>query len=174
MDLKPQLRLRFYGDPCLRTKSITVEEVGPGERMLIEAMIEAMHKYEGVGLAAPQVGINQQIFVADIGEGPIAVINPEIVEKEGSEVMEEGCLSIPGVLVKVKRPERIIVRYKNEESQTVERELSELMARVFQHETDHLHAKLIVDYANLAEKAKIKKQLKELEQQHKDTSHVQD
>ena len=88
----PILKIRLYGDPCLRKKSVPLKEVGPAERILIESMILTMHEYKGVGLAAPQVGINQKILVADIGEGPMAIINPHVVKKYGSSILEEGCL----------------------------------------------------------------------------------
>src|SRR5580698_3385476 len=97
------LKIRYYGDPCLETKSKAVKEVGPVERMLIAAMFETMVACKGVGLAAPQVGINEQIFVVDTGKDAFAVINPKIIKSSGTDLMEEGCLSIPRVLVDVKR-----------------------------------------------------------------------
>ena len=154
-----KLRIRLYGDPCLRKKSSPVKKVGASERVLIESMTETMYEYKGVGLAAPQVGINEQIFVADVGEGPMVMINPRILKKNGSQTMEEGCLSIPGVVVKVRRPQKIFVSYINEHNQMVERECDELLARVVLHETDHLHGKMIVDYASLPQKIRLKKQL---------------
>lgn len=160
-----KLKIRLYGDPCLRKKSVLVKEVGTSERMLIAAMLEAMHENKGIGLAAPQVGINQQIFVADIGQGPVAVINPKVLKRIGSETVEEGCLSIPGVSVKVKRPKKITVRYTDQNNEIVERELEELMARVFLHETDHLLGRLIVDYASLSQKARLRKLLKSIKDQ---------
>lgn len=155
----PILKIRLYGDPCLRKKSIPVMEVGPSERLLIQSMIETMHQAKGVGLAAPQAGINQRILVADIGQGPIAVINPQIVKKEGSVVMEEGCLSIPGVVVKIKRPRKIFLKFLDEDNRVREERFEDLMARVLLHETDHLNGRLIVDYAGLIEKRKLKKKL---------------
>ncbi len=161
------LRIRIYGDPCLRKKSKPVKEVGPSERFLINAMIDTMHAQKGIGLAAPQVGINEQIFVVDVGDGPFAVINPHIIKKFGSDVMEEGCLSIPEVLIKVKRAESIIVEYMDENNRKVERKCIGLLAKVVQHETDHLNGKLITDYATSEEKAKFKKTIQQLEDSHK-------
>lgn len=161
------LRIRTYGDPCLRKKSKAVKEVGPSERFLINAMIETMQLYKGIGLAAPQVGLNEQIFVADVGDGPFVVINPRILKKSGSDVMEEGCLSIPDVLIKVKRAGAIIVSYIDENNRPVERKCEGLLAKVIQHETDHLNGKLIIDHAALAEKLKYKKKLQELQKFHK-------
>ncbi len=134
---------------------------------MLQAMLVAMRESKGVGLAAPQVGINQQIFVADIGDGPMAFINPKIIKKSGGDVIEEGCLSIPGVTVMVRRPERIVVRYIDENNQPHEKIYEEMMARVIQHEMDHLDGKLIVDYAGLKEKIKLRAPLKELERKQK-------
>src|SRR5208283_200828 len=91
------LKIRLYGDPCLELKSKAVKEVGPVERMLIAAMFETVDAYKGVGLAAPQVGINEQIFVVNTGKEVFAAINPRILKSSGHEVMQEGCLSIPYV-----------------------------------------------------------------------------
>jgi len=162
-----KLKIRLYGDPCLRRKSKPVKEVGPAERMLIAAMIDTMHAHKGVGLAAPQVGINQRIMVVDIGEGPIAIINPQILKRKGKDLMEEGCLSLPGVLVEVKRAKEIRVQYLDEYNQVAEKNCSELLARVILHERDHLNGKLIIDYPSLKEKFKLRKQLKEIVQQSK-------
>lgn len=162
-----KLKIRTYGDPCLRKKSVPIQEVGPAHRMLITSLIETMHQNKGVGLAAPQVGINEQLFVADLGDGPMAFINPQILKRRGSEVMEEGCLSIPGVLVNVKRSKSIVVRYIDEHNRKVKSECTELLARVIQHETDHLHGKLIVDHVPWGQKLKVRKKLKEIERQEK-------
>ena len=167
-----KLKIRIYGDACLRKKSKPVKEVGPGERMLIASMMETMHEYKGVGLAAPQVGINEQIFVVDVGEGPFAVINPKITRKSvGHEQLEEGCLSIPKVLVNVKRAKSIWVESLNEYNQTVQKQLTDLPARVFQHESDHLNGKLILDYAGVQEKIKLIKQCEEFKNSGKKDDH---
>lgn len=167
MTTTASLKIRLYGDPCLRKKSVPVIYVGPAEQTLIESMLMTMREHKGVGLAAPQVGINRQIFVADIGDGHLAFINPRIIKKIGGDVLEEGCLSIPGVTVMVRRPEKIIVRYIDENNQPHEKAYEEMMARVIQHEMDHLEGKLIVDYAGIKEKIKLRPQLKELERRQK-------
>jgi peptide deformylase len=149
------LKIRLYGDPCLTTPSQAVADVGASERLLIQSMIRTMYAHKGIGLAAPQIGINKKIFVADVGDGPIAVVNPKIIKKSGSSKMEEGCLSIPGVLVMIERPEKILVEFKDENNEKVRLELGELLARVFQHENDHLEGKLILDYADEAERGKL-------------------
>lgn len=158
-----ELKIRIYGDPCLREKCKKVKEVGPAERMLIQGMIAAMQEQKGVGLAAPQVGINQRIFVADIGNGPTAFINPKISKSSGKEPLEEGCLSIPGVTVTVERATKIVVQYLDASNEKQEEVFEDLMARVVQHEFDHLDGKLILDYAAGEEKEKVEEQLKDLE-----------
>ena len=162
-----KLKIRVYGDLCLRRKSAPVKHMGPSERLLIKSMMETMYDHKGIGLAAPQVGINEQIFVTDVGDGPLVFINPHITKKRGSEVMEEGCLSLPGVQVQIKRPQRIFVSYLDPNNSRIEREYDGLLARVIQHETDHLRGKLIIDYVGLRQKLKFKKQLKEMRQQSK-------
>lgn len=156
------LKIRTYGDPCLRKKSKAVNEVGPSERFLINAMVETMRAHNGIGLAAPQIGLNEQIFVVDVGDGPFVVVNPQIKKRYGADVMEEGCLSIPDVLIKVKRAHAIDVEFMDQNNRKVELKCNGLLAKVIQHETDHLNGKLIVDYASLPEKIKFKKKLNEL------------
>ena len=152
----------------MRKKSVPVVYVGPTEQSLLFGLLVAMRENKGVGLAAPQVGITRQIFVVDIGDGPLAFINPKIIKKSGGDVIEEGCLSIPGVTVMVRRPEKIVVRYIDENNQPHEKVYEEMMARVIQHEVDHLDGKLIVDYAGIKEKIKLRPQLKELERKQKE------
>jgi peptide deformylase len=154
------LKIRLYGDPCLETKSKAVKEVGPVERMLIAAMFETMVACRGVGLAAPQVGINEQIFVVDTGKEVFAAINPKIIKAAGSEVMEEGCLSIPRVLVDVKRAKNVWVEFTDQENRQVRAQLKGLVAKVFQHEYDHLQGKLILDYLPPKDRSRILSQIK--------------
>lgn len=156
------LKIRTYGDPCLRKKSKAVKDVGPSERFLINAMIETMRSYKGIGLAAPQIGLNEQIFVADIGDGPMVFINPQITKRTGEDVMEEGCLSIPDVLIKVKRAQSIEVIFTDENNRKMQLKCGGLLAKVIQHETDHLNGKLIIDYSSIPEKLKFKKKLDEM------------
>ncbi|MCK5013565.1 MAG: peptide deformylase [Candidatus Omnitrophica bacterium] len=162
------LRIRICGDPCLRKKCVPVKEVGSSERMVINAMIETMHQSKGVGLAAPQVGINQRFFVLDVGDGPMVIINPEIKKKSGLCVFEEGCLSVPEVIIMVRRSEEITVYYGDENNQTMELTCNGLLARVIQHETDHLNGVMIVDYASDEEKVTFKEQLENFEAEQKE------
>ncbi len=166
----PPLKVRLYGDPCLREPAQTVEEVGIVEIMLIDAMIETMIRYKGIGLAAPQVGISRRILVADIGDGPIALINPEIKKQSGSGVLEEGCLSIPEVNLNITRAKSIVVEYRDINNQVVQKKFKDLMARVILHETDHLNGKMIVDYATKEDLEKIQPQLTLLEERQKKAS----
>ncbi len=161
------LKIRLYGDPCLRERSIPLDDVGPGERMVFQSMIETMHQAKGVGLAAPQVGINRRFFVVDIDDDPMVIINPTIVEKKGSDSLEEGCLSIPQVTIVIKRPKQITVEYIDENGQPMVMTCDNLLARVIQHETDHLDGKMIVDYASKDEREKFAEQLTMLEEEQR-------
>ncbi len=138
--------LRIYPDDMLRQKCAPLETVTPLEDEILKKMLFAMHHYRGIGLAAPQVGILKRLIVADIGEGPVQLINPEIVWTKGTDEMSEGCLSIPGVQVAIERPTDIVVMGLTGKGKKAELGLKGLMARVIQHEIDHLNGKLIVDY----------------------------
>lgn len=137
--------LRFEGDPILRKKSKEVKEVTPKIRDLIDDMLETMYEANGVGLAAPQVGILKRIVVIDIGEGPIVMINPQIIKTAGSQTGDEGCLSVPGKAGQVTRPNEVTVRFMNEDGEYYELEGVELLARAICHECEHLDGKLYVD-----------------------------
>lgn len=156
-----QLKIRLYGDPCLTAKSKPVKEVGPAERLLIASMFETMHAQKGIGLAAPQVGINEQIFVVDTGKDAFAVINPKIIKSVGSEISEEGCLSIPHLQVAVKRAKEVEVEFLDEDNQLVRAKVSGLLSKVFQHENDHLNGKLITDYLTAQERREVLKEIKD-------------
>ena len=130
--------IRIQGDEVLNKRCREVTEMTPRIRTLIDDMIETMHDANGVGLAACQVGILKRLVVIDVGEGPIVLINPEIIETDGEQVGDEGCLSLPGKAGLVTRPNYVKVRALDENM--VERELegTELLARAFCHEIDHL------------------------------------
>jgi peptide deformylase len=133
------------------------------DRQVLGEMAEMMRLSGGIGLAAPQVGINKQMLVADVGQGPVVLINPRITKKSGMHALEEGCLSLPGIFVKVKRAKKVMVSALNEQNEKISICAYDLLARVIQHEMDHLRGKLIVDYANFFQKIKLKKELKELQ-----------
>jgi peptide deformylase len=136
-----------YGDDTLRKTCRPVSEITDRIKTLIDDMIETMHDANGVGLAAPQVGVLRRIFVVDIGEGPIVLINPEIVEMKGEQTGEEGCLSVPGKSGTVTRANYVKIRGLDSEGNEVEYEGTELLARAFQHENDHLDGVLYIDKA---------------------------
>ena len=125
----PKLKIRLYGDPCLRETSQPMTEVGPAERMLIQSMIDTMYAAKGIGLAAPQVGINQRLFVVDVGDGPLVFVNPKVLHTEGESVFEEGCLSIPDIQIPVTRPQKVLVSFMDENNEHHEMALDELLAR---------------------------------------------
>ena len=155
------LKVRLLGDPVLRAKSKPVKEVGAVERMLIAAMFETVEAHKGIGLAAPQVGVSEQIFVVNTDKEAFAAVNPKILKMTGGDEMEEGCLSIPGLQVNVKRANVIEVEFTDEYNRTVRAKLSGLTAKVFQHEHDHLQGKLIIDHLPAAEQKKVLKQIKD-------------
>lgn len=143
-----KLKIRTFGDPCLRKKSAPVKKVGPAERMLIEAMLNTISEKEtDIGLAAPQIGINKQIFVVDLPDFPHVFVDPKITRTEGKETLEEGCLSFPGITFQVSRPKKIWVDYLDEHNNAHHLECEGFYARVISHETDHLNGKLLVDHA---------------------------
>ncbi len=130
--------IRIQGDPVLEKTCKEVKEQTPKIVTLINDMLETMYEANGVGLAAPQVGILKRIVVIDVGEGPIVMINPTILETSGSQTGDEGCLSLPGKAGQVTRPNYVKARYFDEEMQEYEIEGEELLARCICHELDHL------------------------------------
>jgi peptide deformylase len=145
-----KLQIKYDGNKVLRKKSNPVKVVDSLAVQLMDDMLETMHANNGIGLAAPQVGINKRIIVIDLGgeeDEPIRMVNPRICEREGSVVGLEGCLSIPNVYGDVDRAERVLVRGLNEKGKAITVNAKGLLARVFQHEIDHLDGKLFTDVA---------------------------
>lgn len=137
--------IRTEGDPVLVKKSRPVTEMTQKIRDLIIDMLDTMYDAMGVGLAAPQVGILKRIVVIDVGEGPIVLINPVILETAGEQTGEEGCLSVPGMSGQVTRPNYVKVKALDINMEEVEYEGSELLARAFCHEIDHLDGKMYTE-----------------------------
>ena len=137
--------IRTMGDECLNKVCKEVKEINDRTRILIEDMIDTMYEANGVGLAAPQVGILKRIVVIDIGEGPIVMINPTILETSGEQTGEEGCLSVPNKAGIVTRPNYVKARAFNENMEEYEIEGTELLARAICHELDHLDGHLYVE-----------------------------
>ncbi|QGT99618.1 Peptide deformylase [Candidatus Syntrophocurvum alkaliphilum] len=134
-------------EEILRTKSIPVKNINSGVIRLLDNMRDTMYAFDGVGVAAPQIGISKRIIVIDPGENYIELINPEVIEQEGEQYGVEGCLSVPGVTGVVKRAKNVVVRGLNREGNEVQIEADEMLARVLQHEIDHLDGILFIDKA---------------------------
>jgi peptide deformylase len=139
------LPIRLFPDPVLRQRSLEVEKLDGTLAQLAQDMIETMYAAPGVGLAAPQVGVQRRLFVYDIGDGPSAVVNPTIVESSGEWSYEEGCLSIPGLSWELVRPREVLLRGYSLDGEEFEIEADELLARCFQHEMDHLDGILVLE-----------------------------
>ncbi len=170
------LPIRIFGDPVLREQTETVTSDSPELQKLIDDMIETMHGAEGVGLAAPQVGRRERIFVADVRpmldpevdtvdlpEQPMVFINPDITWESEEEVeFEEGCLSIPDIREEVVRPERVRVRYLDRDFVEREIEVDSVLARVIQHELDHLDGVLFIDHISPFRRRLLRRKLRDI------------
>ncbi|MCI8884944.1 MAG: peptide deformylase [Dorea sp.] len=138
-------KIRELGDEVLTKTCKEVTKMTLRNRILISDMLDTMYEAQGVGLAAPQVGILKRIAVVDIGDGPIVLINPEILNSAGEQTGEEGCLSVPGKAGTVTRPDYVKIRTYTEDMDVIEIEGEELLARALCHEIDHLDGKMYVD-----------------------------
>ena len=151
-----------FPDPRLRTVARPVKEVDTRLRQLIDDMFETMYDAPGIGLAATQVDVHERLLVLDVSEDkttPLVFINPEILESEGSQVYQEGCLSVPGIYADVKRAEKIRVRALDRDGQAFEIEADGLLAVCIQHEMDHLAGKVFVDYLSPLKRELVRKKL---------------
>jgi peptide deformylase len=137
--------IRFFGDPVLKQRSREVEELNGDLARLVGTMYETMDEALGVGLAAPQVGVQRRLFTYAVGDEPGVIINPEIVESSGEWVYDEGCLSVPGFHFEIVRPKLVTVRGLDLDGREVVIEGDELMGRLLQHEIDHLDGVLLID-----------------------------
>ena len=164
-----KLKILEFPDPRLRTKATPISVVDDELRTFIDDMFETMYEAPGIGLAATQVDVHKRLLVTDVSgdkDEPFVLINPEILEKDGVIVTDEGCLSVPGYYEEVERAERIKVRFLDREGGDVELEAHGLLAVCIQHEVDHLDGKLFVDYLSEAKRSRIRKKLeKERRQQ---------
>lgn len=157
-----------YPDDRLRTRARPVEAVDEGIRTLIDDMFETMYQEEGIGLAAVQVNVAQRVIVLDVSAertDPVALVNPEIVEREGTEQTQEGCLSIPGYFEWVERAHRVRVGALDRDGEPFELDAEGLKAVCIQHELDHLEGKLFVDYLSELKRNRIRKRLQKQRQQ---------
>ena len=157
------LEIKEYGDPILREKALSVEEITPDILNLIKDMAESMYASSGVGLAAPQVGVSKRIITIDEDEEKLLVLlNPEIIKSEGEAVEEEGCLSVPGVYSEVKRSLKVTVKALNENGDPIEITKEGLTARALQHEIDHLNGILFIDKIGRMERQILLNKLKKI------------
>jgi peptide deformylase len=157
-----RLKILEYPDPKLRTKAVPVEQVDDRLRRLVDDMFETMYAAPGIGLAATQVDVHRRLLVADVSlekNDPHVLINPQILEKDGQAVSEEGCLSVPGYFEEVERAQTVRVRFLDRDGNAVEREFDGLLGICVQHEIDHLDGKLFVDYLSEAKRQRIRKRL---------------
>ncbi len=162
------LPILHYPDDRLRCRAVPVESVDASIERLIDDMLETMYDAPGVGLAAPQVNVSKRVIVVDVSEdrdAPLALVNPEIVAREDSEEMEEGCLSVPGIYEVVERAARVRVRGLGRDGRPVEIEADGLLAVCLQHEIDHLDGKLFVDYLSTMKRQRIRKKLEKQRRQ---------
>ena len=156
------LPILHFPDPRLHTKAVPVAEVDDRIRTLIRDMAETMYEAPGIGLAATQVDVHERVVVIDVSEDHsdlLALINPEILERSGEQIGEEGCLSVPGIYDKVKRAERVRVRALDQNGERFELEAEGLLAVCIQHELDHLDGKVFVEYLSLLKQGRIKNKL---------------
>jgi peptide deformylase len=172
------LPIYTYGAPVLRKKAVPVKKVTDEVIKLIMDMYETMHKAQGIGLAATQVGNLHKILVLDVSEveemeevKPMTLINPEVLSREGQWMMEEGCLSIPNVRDDVERAETITVRYQDTNLNNVEAEFSGLLARVVLHEIDHLNGVLFIDHLSDERKKNHKEALQQIQRGEMEVSY---
>lgn len=160
--------IRTFGDPVLKAVAEPVVNIDEKLVRLTDQMFDVMYKAPGIGLAATQIGVQRQVFVWDIDEERRVILNPQIVESSGEWVYDEGCLSIPGLYVEMLRPKRVLVRGINLDGNPVEFEADELLARLFQHEVDHLNGVLMFDRMTPDQRKEATKLYRAREDQPKD------
>lgn len=161
-----KLEVLHFPDPRLRKKAVPVESIDESVRQLAADMLETMYAENGVGLAATQVNVQQRVIVIDVSEGrdqPLALVNPEILEQEGNEQSQEGCLSVPGFFDTVERSTQVRYRFLSLDGELVQAEADGLMAICLQHEIDHLNGRLFIDYLSGLKRERIRKKIEKQE-----------
>jgi len=159
------MEILHFPDDRLRTQAKKVDQVTEKYKTLADDMLETMYAAPGIGLAATQVNVHEQMLVVDISDDksqPLVIINPEILESRGIEIMEEGCLSVPDIYAEVERADWIKLKYQDLQGQEVEMEADGILAVCIQHEIDHLKGKLFVDYLSKLKRDRIRKKLEKL------------
>ena len=157
--------IHTWPSEVLKEQAIPVDDFGEGLQRLVDDMVETMYDAPGIGLAAPQVGVSQRLIVIDLSSGTeedelLVLVNPEIVSTEGEVESEEGCLSLPGLTLKMCRSERVVVRGRDRHGEGVEIEIEGLLARALQHEIDHINGILLIDRLHPIRRELLKKKLK--------------
>jgi peptide deformylase len=154
-------KIRLFGDPVLKQVAKEVTDIDGALVQLAEDMLDTMYEAPGLGLAAPQVGVQKRLFVYDLGDGPGVLVNPVILESDGEWHYEEGCLSVPELSWDIVRPNRIHVVGFDLDGKDVDLELDELAGRLFQHEFDHLEGKLLLEHLDDDQRREAMKILRE-------------
>jgi len=150
------MEIKKHPDKILRKKCESIKSVTEKERKIFDEMLFTMRHFCGIGLAAPQVGISRRLIIASVEDVVIKLANPELLDTSGSDIMSEGCLSVVNTVIDIKRPATIIVKGLNEENEVIELKTGGLLARVLQHEIDHLNGRLIIDYMSVLKRLKFK------------------
>ena len=154
--------IRIIGDPILRRRAADITDVDSTLVRIVDGMVETMYSADGIGLAAPQVGVQKRLFVWDLGDGPRIIVNPQIVESDGEWVYDEGCLSVPGLTWEILRPKQVHVIGRDLDGNEVSVEADELEARLFLHELDHLDGILLIERLDEAARKAALRTLREL------------
>ncbi len=154
--------IRIVGDPVLKQRAQEIDNVDGALVRLVDDMVTTMYEAPGVGLAAPQVGVQKRLFVYDIGEGPQTLVNPVMVEGDGEWVFDEGCLSVPGLSWEIVRPKQVHLTGHDLDGNEVDIEADEYLARVFQHEMDHLDGILLLERLDEDQSKEAKRAVREL------------
>lgn len=141
------LPLKYVGEAVLRRKADKIDSVDKPLKRLLDDMVETMYAANGIGLAGPQIGVSRRVCVVDAGDGPLRLVNPRIVDREGRSFGSEGCLSIPGIFGEVERWTKVVVKALDEHGEPKVYEANGLLSVVFQHELDHLDGRLFTDLA---------------------------
>lgn len=165
-----ELNLKILGDAVLRKRSKQVKDIDARIRNILSKMSRIMYDFKGIGLAAPQIGLDEAMIVVDIGQGLFKLVNPKIMQRIGQQAIEEGCLSVPGIQVKIPRAKEIVVQACDENGKKICFEAKDLLACVIQHEIDHLHGKLIIDYVPWGSKSKVLKKFEEFKKKNENLS----
>ncbi len=162
------LKILCFPDERLRNKAKRVEKVSSAHQRLLDDMLETMYDAPGIGLAATQINVHEQLIVIDISEdkkNPYCLINPEVISDSGKEIMEEGCLSVPDTYAEVERADAVSVKYLDSKGNEKILEADGLLAVCLQHEIDHLQGKLFVDYLSKLKRERIRKKLEKQKRQ---------